>query len=94
MLSLGCTSLTTILTRLPVVLQGKYAEADPLSFLAIDMAERTLGPDHPRLSVLLGIRASLLDKLVRPYRDIKDASRGVVMGALLVAGCPGRVGQD
>ncbi|CAB1104154.1 unnamed protein product [Ectocarpus sp. CCAP 1310/34] len=42
--------------------QGKYAEADTLSLLAIEIVENMLGPDHPHLAPCLGIRAVLLQE--------------------------------
>eukprot|EP00903_Cladosiphon_okamuranus_P018131 g16686.t1 len=41
-------------------LQGKYAEADRLYLRAIEIGEKTLGPDHPNLATRLNNRAVLL----------------------------------
>ncbi len=40
--------------------QGKLEEADPLSLRAIEILERSLGPDNPDLAVCLKGRAGLL----------------------------------
>ncbi|CAN0333504.1 unnamed protein product, partial [Ectocarpus sp. 12 AP-2014] len=40
--------------------QGKYSEADPLYLRAIEIGEKTLGPDHPALATRLNNRAELL----------------------------------
>ncbi|CAN0453882.1 unnamed protein product, partial [Ectocarpus fasciculatus] len=40
--------------------QGKYDEADPLYLRAIEIGEKTLGPDHPGLATWLNNRAELL----------------------------------
>ncbi|CAN0601310.1 unnamed protein product, partial [Ectocarpus sp. 12 AP-2014] len=37
--------------------QGKYDEADPLYLRAIEIGEKTLGPDHPDLATRLNNRA-------------------------------------
>lgn len=39
--------------------QGKYEEADPLYLRAIEIGEKTLGPDHPDLGALLNKRGLL-----------------------------------
>lgn len=65
--------------RFSVIIQGKYAEADPMYVRAIDIGERTLGPDHPNLAVWLGNWASLLEKQVRAYGCFEEASGDVVM---------------
>jgi len=40
--------------------QGKYAEAEPLYRRALAIAEKTLGPGHPDLAVVLRGLAALL----------------------------------
>lgn len=45
--------------------QGRYDEADPLYLRAIEIGERTLGPDHPDLAKWLNNRAGLLESQVR-----------------------------
>ncbi|CAM9939684.1 unnamed protein product, partial [Ectocarpus fasciculatus] len=40
--------------------QGKYGEADPLYLRAIEIGEKTLGPDHPGLATSVSNRAWLL----------------------------------
>ena len=47
------------------VFQGKFDEADPLYLRAIEIGEKTLGPDHPDLATLLNNRARLLQQQVR-----------------------------
>ena len=47
------------------VFQGKFDEADPLYLRAIEIGEKTLGPDHPDLATLLKNRARLLQQQVR-----------------------------
>ncbi|CAM9914177.1 unnamed protein product [Ectocarpus sp. 12 AP-2014] len=41
--------------------QGKYDEADPLYLQAIEIAEKTLGPDHPSEATRLNNRVGLLE---------------------------------
>ncbi|CAM9170840.1 unnamed protein product, partial [Ectocarpus sp. 8 AP-2014] len=38
---------------------GKYDEADPLYLRAIEIGEKTLGPDHPALATRLNNRGLL-----------------------------------
>ena len=45
--------------------QGKFEEADSLYLRAIEIGEKTLGPDHPDLATRLNNRAGLLRKQVR-----------------------------
>ena len=52
----------------PTSLQGKYAEADRLYLRAIEIGEKTLGPDHPDLAKRLNNRAGLLGEQVRAVR--------------------------
>lgn len=66
----AAVALTTVLPPFPVVHQGKYAEADPLCLRAIEIGERTLGPDHPNFAVWLGNRTSLLKKQVRGHGNV------------------------
>ncbi|CAB1106625.1 unnamed protein product [Ectocarpus sp. CCAP 1310/34] len=40
------------------VFQGKYEEADPLYLRAVEIGEKTLGPDHPTLAVWLNNKAA------------------------------------
>ena len=53
------------LTWLPSMFRGKYAEADPLFIRAIEIGEKSLGPDHPDLALWLSIRAWGLMSQVR-----------------------------
>ncbi|CAN0605635.1 unnamed protein product, partial [Ectocarpus sp. 12 AP-2014] len=41
--------------------QGKYDEADPLYLRAVDIGEKTSGPDHPDLATPLNNRAWLFN---------------------------------
>ena len=56
--------------------QGKYEEADPLYLRAIEIGEKTLGPDHPDLATRLNNRAWLLKKQVRAVRKFQENSCG------------------
>ena len=40
--------------------QGKLAEAEPLYQRAIEIGEKTLGPDHPNIATRLNNLATLL----------------------------------
>ncbi|CAN0176861.1 unnamed protein product, partial [Ectocarpus sp. 12 AP-2014] len=42
--------------------QGKYEEAEPLNARAIEILEKSLGPDHPDVATALNNRAGLLRK--------------------------------
>lgn len=68
-----------MLTRFPVILQGKYVEADLLHLRAIDVVERTLDPDHPDIAARLGNRTSLLAKQVGSSTGFQEASRNVLL---------------
>mmetsp|Transcript_4240 Transcript_4240/g.13993 ORF Transcript_4240/g.13993 Transcript_4240/m.13993 type:complete len:96 (+) Transcript_4240:346-633(+) len=46
---------------LTVVLQGDYAGAKPLYERAIEIGEKTLGPNHPNLAIRLNNLAGLLE---------------------------------
>ena len=46
-------------------MQGKYDEAEPLFRRAIDIGEKTLGPEHPNLATGLNNLARLLRAQVR-----------------------------
>ncbi|CAM9138218.1 unnamed protein product, partial [Ectocarpus sp. 13 AM-2016] len=59
-------------TALSFRFQGKYAEADPLYLRAIEIGEKTLGPDHPALATRLNNWAGLLVKQVRTKRCSYD----------------------
>lgn len=69
---MGAPSVDDDPVVLPVILQGKDAEADLLYLRAIDIGEKTLGPDHPDLAVRLNNRALLLKKQVRGGRDFEE----------------------
>ena len=73
----GCTKawLTPVsLFLLPF--QGKYAEADPLYLRAIEIGEKTLGPDHPELATRLNNRAGLLAAQVRDQGHVLEVALG------------------
>ncbi|CAB1114663.1 unnamed protein product [Ectocarpus sp. CCAP 1310/34] len=52
--------LAFIARLLRFVLRGKPEEADVLNKRAIEIQEKTLGPDHPSLATSLGLRSRLL----------------------------------
>ena len=56
------------------VFQGKFDEADPLYLRAIEIGEKTLGPEHPSLATTLNNRAGLLEQQVRFARKIQEFS--------------------
>ncbi|CAN0309588.1 unnamed protein product, partial [Ectocarpus fasciculatus] len=61
--------------------QGKYAEADPLCIRAIEIAEKTLGPDHQSLAAMLNSRAELMRVQVRDqglYLEISSSLNSLV----------------
>ena len=45
-------------------MQGKYSEAKPMFERAIEIGEKTLGPNHPDLAVWLNNLAGLLESQV------------------------------
>ena len=55
---------------------GKYDKADPLYLRAIEIGEKTLGPDHPDLATRLNNRAELLRAQVRAFRFLLELSCG------------------
>ncbi|CAN0281775.1 unnamed protein product, partial [Ectocarpus fasciculatus] len=60
--------------------QGKYEEAHPLYLRAIEIGEKTLGPDHPDLAVWLNNRAELLRSQTEPLYERSRAIRECVLG--------------
>ena len=58
-------------------MQGKYDEADPLYLRAIEIGEKTLGPDHPDLATRLNNRARLLESQVRAVRKFQIIFVGI-----------------
>lgn len=54
------------------MLQGKHTEADHLYLRAIEIGEKTLGPDHLGLAAVLNNRALFLEKQVRGDRHYQD----------------------
>lgn len=59
-----CT-LITRLSRCPLVLKGKYDEAEPLYVEDIAISEKALGPEHPDLADWLNNWALSLDSQAR-----------------------------
>jgi hypothetical protein len=43
--------------------QGKYAEAEPFYKRSLTIAEKSFGPDHPSVAVLLGHMAKIYTKM-------------------------------
>lgn len=74
----------------PVILQGKYTEAESLYVRALNIGERTLGSDHPEFARWLVNRASSLEKQVRPCSTFQDASRDGMPDVIVLVGLPGR----
>lgn len=56
--------------------QAKYADADPLFLRAIEIGEKTLGPDDPQLATLLNNRAGVLKDQVTAVKSFQDVSWG------------------
>lgn len=50
--------------RLPAVVQGNYAEAEPLYRQSLAITEKTLGPEHPGVATPLNNLAGLLNRQV------------------------------
>ena len=61
---------------LSLVFQGKFDEADPLYLRAIEIGEKTLGPDFPDLAAMLNNRAVLLKAQLRAVRKFWEYSCG------------------
>ncbi|CAN0084142.1 unnamed protein product, partial [Ectocarpus fasciculatus] len=55
---------------------GKNSEADRLYLQAIEMAEKTFGPDHMQLAGMLNDRAVLLEQQVRADRNQQETRTG------------------
>ncbi|CAN0519467.1 unnamed protein product, partial [Scytosiphon promiscuus] len=51
--------------QLPVVYQGKYAEAEPLYDQSLLIFEKVYGPAHSDVAIALSSRAAVLTTLVR-----------------------------
>lgn len=54
-----------------------YDEAELLQIKVIDIAKKTLGPEHPDLAQYLHDRAVLLDVQVRATGKLREFSRGL-----------------
>lgn len=67
------------------MLQGKYVEADPLYLRAIEIGEKTLGPEHPDLATRLNNRAELLKAQVSAVRIFQDFSLGPHLSVLVLS---------
>ena len=70
---------------LPIYIQGKYAEAEPLYARATEIWDKALGPDHPLVATALNNRAELLS-ICSPAVLTLDA-----ICLLLVRCVPGKV---
>ena len=55
-----------------ITFQGNLEQADPLYLRAIEIAEKTLGPDHPELATCLNNRAMLLESQVIPATWLQE----------------------
>lgn len=88
--AVGLEASTSILTSVPVIFQGKYAEADSLHLRAIDIGERTLGPNHPDFALWLVNRASVLEKQASPCSNFQETSPHVLPDVAGLPGGPGR----
>lgn len=58
------------------MLQGKDSEADSLYLRAIEVGEKTWGPNHVQLAAMLNNRAIFLTKQVRADRDYQKLCAG------------------
>lgn len=69
------------------VLQGKYAEAEPLYEHCQAMLEKVLGPEHPDVATTLNGRAGLLEKQVMWFGEGIDEHQGEIVKHLSSAVC-------
>ncbi|CBN74854.1 TPR repeat-containing protein [Ectocarpus siliculosus] len=67
--------------------QGKYDEGDPLYLRAIEIGEKTLGPDHPALATSLNNRARMLEAQGKHNEAIPLLERASSIRRKRLGGC-------
>ncbi len=75
--------MATSLNNLALVYktQGRYADAEPLYKRALAITEKTLGPEHPHVSMALENYAALLRKTGRDAEAKRLEARAKAMRA-------------
>lgn len=72
------SALTTLFSCYSLMLQGKYAEAEPLYLRSQAIREQALGTEHPEVAVVLNNRALLKESQVRSARTFKGRACGTL----------------
>lgn len=74
---LALSNLSRVDPCMPVRVQERYAEADPLFVRAIEIGEKAHGPDHPKLATSLNNQAWLLKAQVRILQAKFEGSKRI-----------------
>lgn len=70
---------------LPIIFQGKYAEAEPLYRRSLAINERVYGPDHQEVATDLNNWAVVLKSQVRAKTMLLDPSKRKYFSAIYIS---------